>query len=280
MSISPELYEFIVKVIEDKVKDIKVTREEFDKLSKNVRILSEKIEVLVEAQRQTEERLNELAKRVNDLAEAQRRTEEQVNQLAEAQRRTEERLNELARRVDELAEAQRRTEERVNQLAEAQRRTEEQLNRLAEAQRRTEEQVQELAKAVQELARQVGRLSDLIGFGLEDIARVMVPGWLERHMKIYVEDLQPAFVVVDGEEVQLNLFGIGRREGKEVIIVGECKSRIYSREVKKFAETLNKVKRAYREKDVLGFLFGFLVHPSAQKDAEKIGIKLIATYMR
>ena len=245
MSISPELYEFIVKVIEDKVKDIKVTREEFDKLSKNVRILSEKIEVLVEAQRQTEERLNELAKRVNDLAEAQRRTEEQVNQLAEAQRRTEE-----------------------------------QLNRLAEAQRRTEEQVQELAKAVQELARQVGRLSDLIGFGLEDIARVMVPGWLERHMKIYVEDLQPAFVVVDGEEVQLNLFGIGRREGKEVIIVGECKSRIYSREVKKFAETLNKVKRAYREKDVLGFLFGFLVHPSAQKDAEKIGIKLIATYMR
>jgi hypothetical protein len=39
---------------------------------------------------------------------------------------------------------------------------------LAEAQRRTEIQVQSLA-------RNVGRLSDNVGFGLEDIARVVLP---------------------------------------------------------------------------------------------------------
>ncbi len=44
-----------------------------------------------------------------ELAEAQRKTEERLNELAEAQRKTEERLN-------ELAEAQRKTEEGLNKL--------------------------------------------------------------------------------------------------------------------------------------------------------------------
>ena len=252
MSITPELYEFIIKVVEDKVKEIKVTREEFDKLTSAVNKLTEKVTELAEAQKKTEERLNQLAVR--------------VDQLAEAQRRTEERLNQLAMRVDQLAEAQRRTEERLNQLA--------------EAQRRTEETVQKLSEAIRELSVQVGRLSDLIGFGLEDIARVMVPGWLERNMGIYVEDLSPRFIMVDGTELQLNLFGIGRKDAKEIIIVGECKSRIYASEVRKFSKLLKKVHKAFPDKEVLGFLFGFLIHPSAEEEAKKYGIKLIATYMR
>ncbi|MEM1507778.1 MAG: hypothetical protein QXU02_00510 [Candidatus Bathyarchaeia archaeon] len=32
MSITPEIYDFIVKIVEDKVKDIRVNREEFDRL--------------------------------------------------------------------------------------------------------------------------------------------------------------------------------------------------------------------------------------------------------
>jgi len=217
MSITPELYEFITKVIEDKVKEIKVTREEFDKLTKVVR------------------------------------------ELAEAQRRTEERLNELAMRVDQLAEAQRRTEERLNELA---------------------MRMDQLTEAVHSLSVSVGRLSDVVGYGLEDIARIMVPGWLERHMGIYVEDLSPRFLEVDGLEIQVNLFGVGRRDGTEVIVVGECKSRIYASEVKKFSSLLDNVRRAFPGKEVLGFLFGFLIHPSAEIEAEKRGIKVIATYMR
>ena len=231
MSITPELYEFIVKVVEDKVREIKVTRKEFDKLTSAVKDLAEKINTLAET-------LNILSSRVDALAEAQRRTEEQ--------------LNTLAKRVDMLAEAQ----------------------------ARTEGSVQQLSNAVRELAVQVGRLSDTVGFGLEDIARVMVPGWFERHMNIYVEDLTPTFVNIDGEEVQINLFGIGKRDSEEIVIVGECKSRIYAREVRQFLRILEKVRRAFPDKDVLGFLFGYLVHPSAQVEAEKHKVKVIATYMR
>jgi len=210
LSITPELYEFIVKVVEDKVREIKVTRKEFDKLTSAVKDLAEKINTLAET------------------------------------------LNIFSSRVDMLAEAQ----------------------------ARTEGSVQQLSNAVRELAVQVGRLSDTVGFGLEDIARVMVPGWFERHMNIYVEDLTPTFVNIDGEEVQINLFGIGKRDSEEIVIVGECKSRIYAREVRQFLRILEKVRRAFPDKDVLGFLFGYLVHPSAQVEAEKHKVKVIATYMR
>jgi predicted transcriptional regulator len=59
---------------------------------------------LAEAQRKTEERLNELTERLNNLTA-------RVDQLAEAQRRTEERLNELAERVNQLAKEHQRTRE-------------------------------------------------------------------------------------------------------------------------------------------------------------------------
>ncbi len=74
-----------------------------------------------------------------------------VRSLVEAQRRTEERLDQLTVRVEQLAEAQRRTEERVEQLAEAQRRTEENLNRLAQIVHRLEIDMAEVRGIVLEL---------------------------------------------------------------------------------------------------------------------------------
>ncbi len=218
-SITPELYDFIVKVVDDKVKDIRVTREEFDKLTATV----------------------------DKLAEAQHRTEQRVEQLTEVQRRTEERLERLEAVVEQLAEAQRRTEETLATLAS-----------------------------------QVGGLSDTIGFGLEDVARVMIPGWFERHMDIVVEEeFRPTYVSGDGKEFQVNLFGKGRRaDGKDVILAGECKSRIQRREVAAFAKTLRAVRKAYAEMDVVAFMFGYLVHPSADEEAEKHGILVLAPYRR
>jgi len=60
--INAELYELIVKIVEDKTRDIRVAREEYDRLVATIK----------------------------ELATAQRRTEERLNRLAEAQQRTEE----------------------------------------------------------------------------------------------------------------------------------------------------------------------------------------------
>lgn len=244
MSISRELYEFIVKIVEDKVREIRVSREEFDRLVGVVNRLGEKIDRLAEAQIRTEKRLDELAIHVNELAEAQKRTEMRLEELAEAQKRTEERLNELAGRVDELTLT-----------------------------------VNRLAIGFDSLRREVGRLGETIGFGLEDVARVVLPGWLERHLNVRVEGLERKFIVVDGEEIEFNLYGVGWRDGERIIVLGEVKSRIYGRDVLKFYEKIVKAEKVIGE-SIVAVMFGFLIHPSAEGEAKKHGIVLVASYMR
>jgi hypothetical protein len=251
LSIS-EIYTFVSKVVEEKVADIKVTREEFDKLVTEVKRLSGIVASLGEAQKRTEERLNILTERVNELAEAQKR-------LAEAQKRTEERLN-------ELAEAQKRTEERLNELAEAQKRTEERLGILTD-------RVDNLTVQVSNLSTQVGKLSENVGFGLEDVARVVVPGWLERHEKIFVDNLDRKFF----DDTEINLYGEGRKNDTKIIILGETKSRIYDKDVLKFIDVLKMVEVEY---ETYKLMFGYFIHPSAEQIADKHKIKLIASYMR
>jgi hypothetical protein len=222
-AITPELYNAIVTIVDDRTKDIRVTREDF----------------------------NELRAIVMDLASAQR-------ELAHAQAKTEERVGRLEDAVERLAQAQAKTEVRVEELAEAQRSTEE---------------------ALKELAMQVGKLSDNIGFSLEDVAKVVLPGYLERHLHIYVDDLDRRFFFVDGKEVKINLYGIGKKDGKEITILGEVKSRIYEREVNKFIRDVATVLPVITG-EVLKVMFGYLVHPYAAKRGEVEDIILVASYQR
>ena len=277
VSLTPELYDLIVRIIDDRVKEIKVTREEFDKLRKSM-----------------EERFERLENAITRLAEAQRRTEERVSKLedavmrlAEAQKRTEERISRLEDAVMRLAEAQRKTEERVSKLedavmrlAEAQRRTEERLNALAEAQRRTEDAIRKLAIGMNALRREVGRLSDTIGFGLEDIARVVLPGWLHRHLGVKIDELRREFLTIDGREVEVDLYGEGLLKGERIIVVGEVKSRIYEAQVDKFYRSIYAPLSKKVSARVIGILFGYLIHPSAKKRAQELGLYTVASYER
>ena len=273
MSITPELYEFIVKVVEDKVRDIRVAREEFEKLTSAVRELAE-------AQRLTEERVGKLEEAVMSLAEAQARTEARVDRLeaalgrlAEAQRRTEERLN-------ELAEAQKRTEDRLaelekamTKLAEAQKRTEERINELAEAQRKTEE-------ALAQLSRAVGALSDTLGFGLEDLARTLLPSWLKEELNVSVRELTRAFFETREGLVEVNLYGEGEREGARVIVLGEASSKIRAGDVRRFLHKVSLVKPLLPPGvEHLYVMFGYYIHPSALEVAEAEQVHLVASYM-
>ncbi len=264
MSIDEKLYSFIIKVVDDRIKEIRVTREEFDKIANEVR-------ALIRTQDRVEESLENLMKAVNELAEAQKRTEERLDNLTET--------------VNKLAEAQKRTEERVNELAEAQKRTEERLdnltetvNKLAEAQKRTEESVNKLSVAVENLQKEVGSLSSTIGFSLEDVARKLVPAYLEKKFKIRMKsELDRKFFKINGDEIEINFFGIGENEEGELYIIGESKSRLYSSEVNKFYNNVKKIEKTLDKQYVL-FIFGFYIHPSAQEVAEKNNIEVIFSY--
>src|SRR5579883_2680234 len=96
------------------------------------------------------------------------------------------RVDPIRAALERLADAQVETQAEIRALAEAQRRTEERLEQLAEAQRRADDRITRLEAAVERLAREVGRLSETIGFSLEDLARDVTPDRLARRHGIQV----------------------------------------------------------------------------------------------
>ena len=289
-----DLYEFIIKVVDERVSEIKVTREDFDRLQKAIAELNEaqrrteaSIDKLAKAQLKTEARISKLEEAVTRLAEAQSRTEvrvdkleEAVTRLAEAQRRTE-------ARIDKLEEAVIRLEEAVTRLAEAQRRTEARVDKLekaiaelAEAQRRTEEALGELVRVVREQNVKIEMLSDIVGFGLEDIARVVLPGWLYRHLGVEMGEFRREFLSIDDRRLEVNLYGEGVMRGERVVIVGECKSRIYKRDIERFYKRVYRPVTENMDVRVLGVMFGYLIYPEARKKADELGLYVVASYER
>jgi len=273
MELTKELYEAIITIIDDRVKDIKVTREEFDKLRKF-------IEELAEAQKRTEERLTRLEEVVEKLAEAQRKTEERltrleevVEKLAEAQKKTEERVLRLEEVVERLAEAQRKTEERVSRLEEA-------VERLTGAQMRTEEEIRKLTIGLKETREMVAGLSDTVGYGLEDRAMKYLPELLKNRFNINLKTpLIRKYVTYNGEEEELNIYGKGEKDGREIDIIGEAKSRPSKKDVEKFLKKINrleKMKIISESKFLL--IVGYTIKPEVELYARKNNIEIIWSY--
>ena len=77
------------------------------------------------------------------------------------------------------------------------------MEKLAQAQTRTE-------ISLRKLAQQVGKLSENVGFGLEDVARVVLPDYLAYRHNLQLEgepgeELRRVFFQVDGREVEISL---------------------------------------------------------------------------
>ena len=111
--ITPAVKREIVQIVDDRVREAHVTKEDF----------------------------SELKSIVKELAGAQKRTEVKVKELAEAQKRTEV-------KVEELAEAQKRTEVKIEELAAAQKRTEIEIQKLSKGLDETRGEVGGLSKSM------------------------------------------------------------------------------------------------------------------------------------
>ena len=228
------------------------------------------ISILEEIERQREERVTrkefqELRDIVKELAEAQRKTEERVNELAEAQRRTEERLTRLEETVEKLAEAQRRTEERVNALA--------------QAQRRTEEEIARLTGEIITLKKEVGGLAHTVGYRLEDEAMKALPEILKKEMNLrIIGRLRRDFIETrKGKFVEVNIWGEGRVDGKDYIIIGEAKSQLKKSDIDSFIKKAEEIKK-FVPGEQIRILVTYIASPPVRKYAEEKGIKLYFSY--
>jgi len=209
----------------------------------------------------TKDEFRELRDVVRELAEAQRRTEQRVNELAEAQRRTEQRVN-------ELAEAQRETERRLNELAGR-------VNELAEAQRRTEEELRKLAIGQRRLRQEVGGLSRSVAYALENEAYRNLPRFLRERYGIEVTDRLVRFEL-RGEEI--NLFARAKRDGEDVVLVGEAVLRL---------DDKGKLRKIRRKAELVSQEYGLEVVPVVVthfatgrllEEARKAGFLVVQTF--
>ncbi len=305
--LTPELYKTIIAIVDDRVREIRVAREEFEDLKQVIRELAqaqartdhclhrlaEKVEELAEAQKRTEARVEELAEaqkrteaRVEELAEAQKRTEARVEELAEAQKRTEARLEELAEaqkrteaRVEELAEAQKRTEARVEELAEAQKRTEARIEELAEAQKKTEIKLAALTDEHRKTREMVGGLSHTVGYRLEDEAIWALPHLLNRDfgMKIEAPLVRTFLEAARNHYVEVHIWGYGVMDGRRMAILGEAKTQLKKRDVDEFLKTMAKVREISRM-EIFPILVTYQASPKVKQAAEEKGIKIYLSY--
>jgi hypothetical protein len=72
------------------------------------------------------------------------------------------------------------------------------------------------------------------------------------------------------------MYGVGLRNGEQVVIVGEAKSRIHDRDVEELISRAHQLAPQLPGTPV-PVLFGFVIHPSAVEAATRLGAILIAS---
>ena len=182
-----------------------------------------------------------------------------VKELAEAQKRTEV-------KVEELAEAQKRTEAKVEELAEAQKRTEAKVEELAEAQKRTEIELRTLTITVRNMQKELGGISNTIGYELEDRFYSIFPQVLKQDFNVDIKgEIERRFIVYpSGKDDEINIYGEGMIEGREIYIIGESKAQLGKSDVKGFTKLLKRVKDRLGG-EIIPILLCYSIHPSIEK---------------
>jgi DNA repair exonuclease SbcCD ATPase subunit len=263
----------------------KRTEQRVNELAEAQKRTEQRVNELAEAQKRTEQRVNELAEaqkrteqRVNELAEAQKRTEQRVNELAEAQKRTEQEIEKIWGAIKELAESQKRTEQRVEELAQAQKETEQKIKELTEAQRKTEETLKKLIEDHSKTREKLEGLSHSFGYLLEDRAMKSLPKILKRNYNIKaVGNFVRDYFIINGEHVEVNIFGRVKKGNKEYILIGEAKSQVTKKAIDKFLKKCDKISRSFSKETIKVFI-SYIFSPGIKEYAEEKGIVLIPSY--
>jgi len=175
-----------------------------------------------------------------------------------------------------LAEAQKRTEARVEELAEAQKKTEAIVKELVKAQTKTEEEIRELSIGLRNLRGEVGGIARSFGYAFENEAFRMLPKVLKDRYDIEIEK-KLIRAEINGKEI--NILGLGKRQGAEIVIVGEAKTRLERMEVfDDLEDKVQAIKEEYKGKEIVKVLVTHFATPYILKVADKLGIIVVQSF--
>lgn len=227
----------------------------------------------------TKMEFTELTEIVRDLASAQKQTEKRMEELAAAQKQTEKRMAELEKRMEELAVAQTKTENKldrletvVGELVEAQRQMTNRLDRLEVVVSQIAGALKDLVKEHSKTRSQMNGLSTTIGFVLENEAYKFLPMLLKKEFGLDVKGKLVRKFVNDnkGDQIEVNIVGEARRNGDQVVIIGESKAQLSKNKVEEFLnKKLKRLAGVYKSE-----LFPILItHMISQPDVEEFALQ-------
>ncbi len=238
MQITGEVYKTIVKIVDERMKGIRVTREDFNDLKAIVKDLAK-------AQEKAEERLARLEDAVAELAEAQRRTEEKVEELAEAQKRTEE-------KVEELAEAQRRTEQELMSLTKT---------------------VKNLQKEVGGISHTIGYTLENAAYkALPHLLKE------EYNIELERKPVRQYLTNALGREEEVNIYGLARKGKEKVVVIGESKSHLSRRHVDAFLKKVKRLDPMFSKGKKFLLMITHQSKPKVLNYAKEKGIRVYFSY--
>ena len=182
-------------------------------------------------------------------------------------------VGQLGESQQNLAQAQQRTEQRVEQLAQAQQRTEQRLDQLTV---RMEAGFTKLTRGLDELRVQVGAMVNAFGFSLEDFVGDLLPAYLEIHNQITGLTMARRYFPVNGGlPEEIDLFGVGERNGEPLTVVAEVTVSAGGGKVRQFASKLPLIADQLEHPNLQPVLVAMNVHPTAREAAEQAGILII-----
>lgn len=201
---------------------------------------------------------------------------------------TKEDFSELKTALQELAKAQKESQKEIGrldktmqELAEAQKRTEIKVEELAEAQKNTEIELRSLTKTVKRVQVELGGLSNSFGYQLEDSVYPILPDIIKDDFGIELKgDLERRFIVYpDGRDDEVNIYGEGKSNGKDIYVIGESKAQIGKGDVKDFAAMVKRLESHFNAA-VMPLMVCYSIHPRVEQyiKTDHPGIKVYQSF--
>ena len=121
-------------------------------------------------------------------------------------------------------------------------------------------------------------LSDSFGYLLEDRAMKSLPKILKRKYNIKaVGNFVRDYFTINGEHVEVNIFGKVKKGNKEYILIGEAKSQVTKKAIDKFLKKCDKISKKFSKETIKVFI-SYIFPPGIKEYAEEKGIVLIPSY--
>jgi len=137
-------------------------------------------------------------------------------------------------------------------------------------------EIQGLTRELKKTRSELGGLASSVGYALENEAFRALPSFLGEKYGIKVVD-KLVRAEIGGEEV--NLFGRGKRDGREVFIVGEVELKLTSvSKLKQLDKKVEAVYREYGEKETVKILITHFAKTHFLERAKERGVIVVQSF--